>query len=98
MALTWIRTHDWDVDDWRDHALCRDTSPRLFFPVGTTGPAVGQIDSAKRICAQCPSTEPCLEFALLTNQDTGIWGGLTEDERRELRHQQTAAAATAAAH
>jgi WhiB family transcriptional regulator, redox-sensing transcriptional regulator len=85
VALTWIRTHDWDADDWRRRALCRDTSPELFFPIGTTGPAVDQIGSAKRICAECPVTHECLEFAVLTGQESGIWGGTTEEERRALR-------------
>jgi WhiB family redox-sensing transcriptional regulator len=72
-------------DDWRDLSACRDTSPDLFFPVGTTGPALEQIATAKSVCDACPVTEPCLEFALLTNQDSGIWGGTSEDERRRLR-------------
>lgn len=91
MALTWIRTHDWDVEDWRDRAACRDTSPELFFPVGTTGVAVDQIDAAKAICGQCPVTDHCLEFALATNQDSGVWGGTSEEERRSLRRQMVAA-------
>jgi WhiB family redox-sensing transcriptional regulator len=70
---------------WRSDALCRDTAPDLFFPVGTTGPAVSQIEAAKAVCHQCPSQIPCLEFALLTNQDSGIWGGTSEEERRHLR-------------
>ncbi len=92
MALTWIRTHDWDAEDWRDTALCRDTSPELFFPIGTTGMAIGQINAAKDICAQCSSAQQCLEFALFTNQDNGIWGGCTEDERRQLRRARQSAA------
>jgi WhiB family redox-sensing transcriptional regulator len=93
VALTWIRTHDWDAEDWRDEALCRDTSPELFFPIGTTGMALDQIAAAKAICAQCQAAPQCLEFALMTNQDSGIWGGLTEDERRQLRRERQAAAA-----
>ena len=85
MALTWTRTHDWDVDDWRDLASCRDTDPDLFFPIGSTGPAVEQIDAAKVVCDACPSQAPCLEFALATNQEAGVWGGTSEDERRKLR-------------
>jgi WhiB family transcriptional regulator, redox-sensing transcriptional regulator len=72
-------------DEWRQTANCRDTSPDLFFPVGTTGPALEQIAAAKIVCDSCPSKEPCLDFALLTNQDTGIWGGTSEEERRKLR-------------
>jgi WhiB family redox-sensing transcriptional regulator len=85
VALTWIRTHDWDIDEWRDRAACRDTNPEMFFPIGTTGMAVDQIDAAKRICSQCPVAHECLEFALATNQEAGVWGGTTEDERRKHR-------------
>jgi len=85
VALTWIRNHDWDTDDWRRRALCRDTSPDLFFPVGTTGVALDQIAAAKRICEECPVTRECLEFALATGQESGIWGGATEEERRAAR-------------
>ena len=70
---------------WRDQAMCRDTDPELFFPIGTTGQALLQIAKAKSICCQCPVTVECLEFALETNQDTGIWGGNSEDERRHMR-------------
>jgi WhiB family redox-sensing transcriptional regulator len=70
---------------WRAVAACRDTSPELFFPVGTTGPAVDQIESAKQVCLGCPALEPCLEFALSTNQDSGVWGATSEEDRRHLR-------------
>ncbi len=71
--------------DWRSNAACVDEDPELFFPIGTTGPAVEQADAAKRICMQCHAREECLEFAIATNQDAGVWGGLTEDERRTLK-------------
>ena len=75
---------------WRRKAICRDTDPDVFFPVGTTGFALVQIDKAKGICDECPVKVPCLEYALETNQDSGIWGGLSEDERRAIRRQQAA--------
>jgi WhiB family redox-sensing transcriptional regulator len=70
---------------WRKDALCRDTDPDLFFPVGTTGQALVQIDRAKEVCDQCPVKQDCLDYALETNQDSGIWGGTSEEERRVLR-------------
>jgi WhiB family redox-sensing transcriptional regulator len=85
VALTWSRSIDWDEDDWRDLAACRDTDPDLFFPVGTTGPALDQIDAAKSVCMECEARVPCLEFALATNQESGVWGATSEEERRKLR-------------
>ncbi len=80
------RVPDPDPDlSWRATASCRDTSPELFFPVGTTGLAVDQIEAAKAVCMGCPSRVPCLEFALSTNQDSGVWGATSEEERRHLR-------------
>jgi WhiB family redox-sensing transcriptional regulator len=74
-------------DEWRRTAACRDTVPDLFFPVGTTGPAIEQIDAAKAVCRRCDAQAACLEYALATNQDSGIWGGTSEEERRVLRKQ-----------
>ena len=71
--------------EWRDDAICRDTDPELFFPVGNTGPAVDQIEKAKTVCGRCTVSEQCLQYALETNQDSGVWGGLSEDERRALK-------------
>lgn len=71
--------------DWRDRAACLHADPELFFPIGNTGPALEQIDAAKSICARCPVTDQCLQYALDTNQDSGVWGGLSEDERRALK-------------
>jgi WhiB family transcriptional regulator, redox-sensing transcriptional regulator len=77
--------------EWRDGAICRDTDPELFFPVGTTGHALVQIDRAKEVCGECTVSQQCLDFALDTNQDSGIWGGLTEEERRVIRRRRVAA-------
>ena len=77
---------------WRDHALCRDTDPELFFPVGTTGTALTQIERAKQVCGECTVRVDCLDFALTTNQDSGVWGGLSEEERRVIRRQRAARA------
>jgi WhiB family redox-sensing transcriptional regulator len=70
---------------WRNRSACRDTDPELFFPIGTTGAAVEQITVAKSLCARCTVRAECLEFAFETQQESGVWGGLTEDERRKLR-------------
>ena len=85
MALIWNRSIEWDCADWRERAACRDTDPDLFFPIGSTGLAVDQIRAAKLICESCEARQDCLEFALISNQESGVWGGATEDERRRLR-------------
>ena len=71
--------------DWRHDALCRDEDPELFFPIGTTGPGATQVEAAKVVCRRCAVVEPCLTWALETGQDTGVWGGTSEDERRALK-------------
>ena len=71
--------------NWRDDAACRDADPDLFFPVGTTGPVLRQIDEAKRICRACPAQGQCLAWALDQPITDGVWGGTTEDERRSIR-------------
>jgi WhiB family transcriptional regulator, redox-sensing transcriptional regulator len=71
--------------DWVHRARCRDEDPELFFPVGSTGPAAMQIEQAKGVCLLCEVREDCLEWAMTTGQEAGVWGGLSEDERRALR-------------
>jgi len=71
--------------DWVHRARCRDEDPELFFPIGTAGPAATQIAAAKAICMQCEVRMECLEWAMATCQDAGVWGGLSEEERRALR-------------
>lgn len=75
---------------WRDRAACRDMDSELFFPIGTTGLALDQAERAKAVCASCPVSPQCLEFAMSTGQN-GVWGGLTEDERRKRRRRRNAA-------
>ena len=71
--------------DWRSAAACRSADPELFFPVSAFGQALAQVAEAKAICARCPVRRPCLAFAQRTRQAHGIWGGLTEEERRRPR-------------
>ncbi len=71
--------------DWRHRALCRDEDPELFFPIGTTGPALTQVEKAKQVCGRCPVTQDCLIWALETGQDAGVWGGTSEEERRAIK-------------
>lgn len=71
--------------DWRNRAACLDKDPELFFPVGNTGPALLQIEEAKSVCRRCPVVDTCLQWALESGQDAGVWGGMSEDERRALK-------------
>jgi WhiB family transcriptional regulator, redox-sensing transcriptional regulator len=71
------------VADWRDVAACSGLPHAVFFPVGDD--LEDAIASAKGICAVCPVTDDCLEFALETNQKAGIWGGTSEEDRKALR-------------
>ena len=83
--------------DWRSRSACLTENPELFFPIGTTGPAVTQVDEAKRVCGQCQVRNECLTWALEENQDHGVWGGLSEDERRSLRRRNARTRTTAGA-
>lgn len=71
--------------EWMADAECRYYDPELFFPVGTTGPAVAQIAEAKTVCRRCPVMSECLTWALATAQDHGVFGGASEEERRALK-------------
>ena len=70
--------------DWRNRARCRNADPELFFP---TSVSADQIQAAKDVCAACPVQEECLRWALNAGADAdyGVWGGLDERERRQLR-------------
>ena len=66
---------------WRELARCRGVDPEVFYPVSDDDEAA---DEAKSICALCPVREACLEFALTSREKEGVWGGLTERERRRV--------------
>ncbi|MGP4003999.1 WhiB family transcriptional regulator [Streptomyces sp. 8N706] len=69
----------------RPRPACADEDPELFFPIGNTGPALFQIEEAKVVCGRCPVMEQCLQWALENNEHSGVWGGLSEDERRAMK-------------
>jgi len=73
--------------DWRKAGACARADPDLFFPISSTGRALGQIAKAKAICAACPVRQPCLDFALEHDLAHGIWGGTTPAERQEQRRE-----------
>jgi len=70
---------------WMEQAACRDEDPELFFPISAKGAGLAQVAEAKEVCRGCPVREACLRYALDTGQEGGVWGGLTEEERRALR-------------
>ena len=67
-------------EDWRSRSACLDEDPELFFPVGTTGPALCQIEEAKAVCARCPVRAECLQLAIELGVKDGVWGGCTAEE------------------
>lgn len=73
------------MSDWRHKAACKTEDPELFFPIGNSGPALLQISEAKAVCRRCPVASSCLTYALESGQDAGVWGGMSEDERRSLK-------------
>lgn len=75
---------DFEEEDWRDDALCQQTDPEAFFPEKG-----GSTRDAKRICASCEVRSQCLQYALANEERFGIWGGLSERERRKLKTAQT---------
>ena len=70
---------------WLDRAACRHHDPELFFPDSDIQPARGHVEAAKKVCRGCPVRGTCLRWALDHGQEAGIWGGTTEQERRQLR-------------
>ena len=72
---------------WQDLANCRGADPDLFFPERGASTR-----TAKGICRECSVRNECLEFAIVSSEKFGIWGGLSERERRKIRRQRAVAA------
>jgi WhiB family redox-sensing transcriptional regulator len=87
MAVTSLRSSTWNSEEWRELGSCRQLDTGLFFPIGQTGEAEVKIARAKKVCVGCPVRQACLEFAITTNQEYGVWGGHSEEERRVIRRQ-----------
>ncbi|MDR1853122.1 MAG: WhiB family transcriptional regulator [Propionibacteriaceae bacterium] len=66
--------------NWRERALCAQTDPEAFYPEKG-----GSTRDAKRVCQNCEVRSECLDFALAHDERFGIWGGMSERERRRLK-------------
>ena len=64
---------------WMADGKCRELPPETFFPTDGVG-----VEIARRVCANCPVKEPCLEYALLHRIEHGVWGGHSERSRRRI--------------
>jgi len=88
MSITFDTTEEvaqmTETTDWRARAACRTEDPELFFPVGKCGPARAQIERAKAVCFACPVMAECRAYALAARVTDGVFGGLDEDERRDI--------------
>ena len=73
-----------DAQSWQEQALCAETDPEAFFPEKG-----GSTREAKKICTGCEVKAECLEYALANDERFGIWGGLSERERRRVRLQRS---------
>ncbi|MGW2844406.1 WhiB family transcriptional regulator [Streptomyces sp. NPDC001274] len=70
--------------DWRVRGACQGIDPELFWPKGESHPARAQAEQAKQVCRTCQVRRQCLEWAVEAREDFGVWGGLSERERRQV--------------
>jgi WhiB family redox-sensing transcriptional regulator len=78
-----------ESSDWRARSGCRGINTDMFFPVGTSHEAQAQTRYAKKVCGRCPVLTKCRTWALDTGQEGGIFGGMTERERRRALRART---------
>ena len=70
--------------DWQAEAACRGVDPEVFFPNASLGLIGLQVERAKAVCASCTVAKECLDLSLVSGHETGVWGGLSEEERRSF--------------
>ncbi|APX32447.1 transcription factor WhiB [Brachybacterium sp. P6-10-X1] len=78
-GISWQDVEDVEMS-WQERALCAQTDPEAFFPEKG-----GSTREAKKVCVSCEVRAECLEYALENDERFGIWGGLSERERRKLK-------------
>ena len=86
LAQIFLSPDELDELGWQDRALCAQTDPEAFFPEKG-----GSTREAKRVCRSCEVRAECLEYALEHDERFGIWGGMSERERRRIRRQRALA-------
>ena len=82
LAQVMVRPEDTEDLGWQDRSLCAQTDPEAFFPEKG-----GSTREAKRVCRSCEVRAECLEYALENDERFGIWGGLSERERRRAKRE-----------
>ena len=80
LAMQFLFNDDEGLLAWQERALCAQTDPEAFFPEKG-----GSTREAKKVCLNCEVRQECLEYALANDARFGIWGGLSERERRKLK-------------
>jgi WhiB family redox-sensing transcriptional regulator len=78
--------------EWSDRAACLSAEPEQFFPVGGAAASGWETAAAKQVCAGCSVLMECRDYALTTRQPFGVWGGLDEQERRDVLARRAVAA------
>ena len=81
-AGLWSTGLEAEAQSWQERALCAETDPEAFFPEKG-----GSTREAKKICTGCEVKAECLEYALANDERFGIWGGLSERERRRIKRE-----------
>jgi len=82
-----IQNFELERESWMENGSCIYANSELFFTVGSSMKAIKKANEAKAVCNECFVKVDCLEYAVRTNQDSGVWGGATEEERKSIRRE-----------